>query len=203
MNQTKHQKLQALIDRLEIIYPENRKTISIDHFQKIEKRLGCSLPDDYKYCCQQLGTGCASDFIRLYCINDENIDDLKEIVKDMVRRLSRVGKKKNCLEYIELLNSALIFGCYNSDNAIFWDLRTFNIEYGSCDIYWYDIYSPDASGPILIGRNFTDFLYDFCYGQLPCSLIPGYCVDGEQKRVEYTFAYLPYFPQSEFYLKIN
>ncbi|WP_309742781.1 hypothetical protein [Chamaesiphon sp. OTE_20_metabat_361] len=88
--------------------------------------------------------------------------------------------------YIELLKSSLIFGNYNSEYVVFWDLRTYNPNDDSYDIYWYSQDVPDGDIPIKIGRDFTDFVCDFCYGQLPCQLIPEMFPEAP-RDVGYTF----------------
>jgi hypothetical protein len=181
------QKLQNLVERIEIINP-HRETISINEFQSIEKKISYELPNDYKYFCQKLGTGRASGFIDLYCMSEKAIENSYQATSDMVDRIDKslVSKEKNH-EYIKLLQKALIFASFNDDRVILWDLRTYDFKDGSYDIYWCDLYSPDLYEPIKIGRNFTDFICDFCYGQLVCSLIPDFCIDNEQMVVEYLF----------------
>jgi SMI1-KNR4 cell-wall len=205
MNKTKLEKLQFLIERLEIINPDMRETSSADQFLDIEKKINYKLPDDYKYFSQKLGSGFASQLgVNITCLDKRNINDILEVPKDMIKTIEEHRKKlrKQDAKHIELLNSALVFGGFNGDRAVLWDLRSFNTKDDSYDIYWYSKQMPDADEPIFIGRDFTNFLYNFCYGQLPCSLIPGFCVD-EPLIVEYTFAYRPYIFQSELYWSLN
>jgi hypothetical protein len=117
---------------------------------------------------------------------------LVEVAAAMIDRIgSRVSEpplpNRQDAEYIKLLQSALIFASFNSDRVMFWDLRTYDKVDDSYAIYWYDIYEPNFYQPILIGRSFTDFLIDFCYGQAACKLIPDFCLEGEPIEVEYVF----------------
>jgi hypothetical protein len=192
VTQTKLQKLQSFLARIEVVETEQREQMSLDEVQLAETKLGCKLPADYQYFCQEIGTGRASGAFDLYCMNDINIQDSVEVTADMIDRIkSRVSEPplpdRQDAEYIELLQSALIFASFNSDRVMFWDLRTYDTVDDSYDIYWYDIYEPNFYQPILIGRSFTDFLINFCYGQVACISIPDFCVAGEPMQVEYVF----------------
>ncbi len=199
MNQTKLQKLQTFLARIEVVETEQRERMSLAELQQAESKLGYRLPADYKYFCQEIGTGRASGFFDLHCMTDNNIQDNVEVTADMIDRIERglidrAGDKdpfwsdRQDAEYIKLLQSALIFASFNSDRVMFWDLRTYDTVDDSYDIYWYDIYAPDCEKPILIGRDFTEFLIKFCYGQASCSKgIPGFEVEGEPMLVEYVF----------------
>jgi hypothetical protein len=195
-------KLQSLFERIEIINPD-REIMTSDELQIIEESLGKKLPDDYKHFCQKLGTGRASILIDLYCPTEANVNNSHEATREMLEAIDRallLRNKNNRYvergdrEYIEvqneyhsLLQNALIFASFNDDRVIFWNLNSYSIEDDCYDIYWLDLYSPDATRPIHIGKSFTDFLCDFCYGQLACSLIPEFCPDGQPIDVEYVF----------------
>jgi SMI1-KNR4 cell-wall len=192
VNQTKLQKLQTFLERIEVVETEQRERMSLAELQLIEAKLGYKLPDDYKYFCQKIGTGRASSFFDLYCMNDINLQDSVEVTAAMIDRIrSRISEPplpdREDAEYIKLLQSALIFASFNSDRVMFWDLRTYDTVDDSYAIYWYDIYETNYYQPILIGRSFTDFLIDFCYGQAACASIPDFCVEGEPMQVEYVF----------------
>jgi SMI1-KNR4 cell-wall len=192
MTPTKLQQLQSFLARIEVVETEQRERMSLAELQLAETKLGCKLPADYQYFCQEIGTGRASLFCDLYCMNDINIQDSVEVTAAMIDRIkSRVSEPplpdRQDAEYIKLLQSALIFASFNSDRVMFWDLRTYDTVDDSYDIYWYDIYEPNFYQPILIGHSFTDFLIDFCYGQAACLSIPDFCVAGEPMQVEYVF----------------
>ena len=95
-------------------------------------------------------------------------------------------KTRDEASYIELLKSALIFGFHNGETAFFWDLRTYDPQDDAYDIYYYDIYESQDEQPVKIGRNFTDFICDFGYGQLSCQLMPD-IFDESPRVVEYSF----------------
>jgi hypothetical protein len=194
MSTNKIKKLKTLIEKIEIINLDLRENTSLETFLSLEIRLGYKLPDDYKYFCQELGTG-GNCLFEIYSISDRNLESLQNIGREMIRLIIENreldGRELNSeyLQYIELLESALIFGGHNGEDVFLWYLRTYKSEDDSYDIYWYSNISPDGDKPILIGRNFTDFMYKFFYGQLPCSLIPDFCVNNEPIDVRFSYAY--------------
>jgi hypothetical protein len=199
----KFQELQALVERIEII-EDDAMTIDPNYLVSLEEGLGCKLPEDYKYFYSHFGPGRASSFMDFWSLDVENN---KLWISEMI---SRFNRDANCFqgleedpdkpsnhgntEYINLLENSFIFAAFNSDRAVFWDLRTYDPEDDSYDIYWDDIYSsdfgmdePEFYRPIYLGRSFSEFLCDFCYGQSVCQLIPGFCDDDEPMEVEYMF----------------
>jgi SMI1-KNR4 cell-wall len=208
MTPTKLQQLQSFLAQIDVVETGQRERMSLAELQMAEEKLGCKLPADYQYFCQEIGTGRASVFVDLFCMTDLNIQDSVEVTADMIDRINRglidrayqadyfqtrniepptYWSDRQDAEYIKLLQSALIFAGFNSDRVMFWDLRTYDTVDDSYDIYWYDIYEPNFYQPILIGRSFTNFLINFCYGQVACLSIPDFCVAGEPMTVEYVF----------------
>ncbi len=200
MIQNKIKKLKALIERLSMLDSGLRETMSREDFIVVEDRLGYKLSDDYKYFCSQLGRSLLDNFINVYCLNNEFIDQSNEVIVEMIEKINyglkiKERDKENGSEdpypgrddgnYIELLKSSLVFAEFNGDRAIFWDLRTYKLDDDSYDIYWYSIDCPDAEQPIKIGRSFTDFICDFCYGQLACELILDFCSPEDSREVSY------------------
>jgi hypothetical protein len=198
MNSKKIEQLQSLISRLSTTTSTPRKTMSEKDLIGIENRLGCSIPKDYQYFCEMIGRSLLDRFIHLYCLDDGFVDQSNEQVEEMIGRINYgVECRSNNhgpdpypdrkdTEYIELLNSALIFADSNGEAVIFWDLRTYKSTDDSYDIYWYSLDCPDAEIPIKLGRSFTDFICDFCYGQLVCELIPNFCSKGT-REISYTY----------------
>ena len=153
-----------------------------------------------------MGSGRLYDFIDIFPVINAEIDESQATAEYMIGKIKDYTEIRGNYEsqeglewwnnrdnngYIKLLESALIFGGYNGDAIIFWDLRTYNIDDDSYDIYWYDLDMPQDLDPIKIGRNFTDFICDFCYGQLPCHFFPD-IYDESPREVEYTFYGLEY-----------
>lgn len=204
MNDTKKQQWDSLIERLTI---DNRwiKTALPKHFIALEQKLNIKFPEDYQYFCQFLGSGSPDNYLRLYCLDEDRILWGRETAEYMIERINygieqtvsmtvlkmeeegydRDGRDDN--SYIELMKSSLIFGDCNGESVMFWDLRTYNSIDDSYDIYWYSLDLPDADIPVKIGRDFTDFICDFLYGQMPCQLIPETFPDSP-REIKYTFS---------------
>jgi hypothetical protein len=191
--------IKSLIDRLEILNEEHKEVMSIEELQHTENQIGHKLPSEYKYFCQHLGSGRASGFIDFYCPTEkailEQMQTLKyakerimdEMQKPMNSHTDRDVGEWTFLEKINLLNSSLLFGMFNSEAALLWDLRSSRASDDSYDIYWYNFDTPEYDLPIKIERNFTEFLSEFCYGQLACSKIHGFCTNEKPMKVEYNF----------------
>lgn len=95
------------------------------------------------------------------------------------------SRYQNNLEYVEILKSMLVFASFN-EHIFFWDLRSYHKDDNSYDIYWHNVDEIESDGLIKICREFTDFICDFCYGQLACQLKPNFC-DESPREISYTF----------------
>jgi hypothetical protein len=198
MNNRNKLKFDSLIARLSHDY-RCTQVMSAERFKELEERLSIKIPHDYQYFCQVFGSGRLDSFIDVYCLVDNLILEGEFLTQYMIDKMNeyramRINnpeeqefyKDRDEVSYIELLKSALIFGFYNGETAFFWDLRTYDSKDDSYDIYYYEVYQSQDEKPVKIGRNFTDFICDFGYGQLPCQLMPD--IIGESPRVvEYSF----------------
>jgi SMI1 / KNR4 family (SUKH-1) len=203
MNKARCDRLDNLVKKFSINFCN--QNLSADNFIIAERELSIKIPEDYKYFCQILGSGRLDDFVDIFYIDSNRINESKATAAYMIEKINTyIGirgdyESQEGLEwwnnrdnngYIKLLESALIFGGYNGDAVIFWDLRTYDFNDDSFDIYWYDLDMPQDLDPIKIGRNFTDFICDFCYGQLPCNFPEIF--DECPRKVDYTFYGLEY-----------
>ena len=201
MNDTNKQKWNVLIAKLSV-NTECSKISSAENFMSLEQKLNIKFPEDYQYFCQVLGSGTLDDFLHIYCLNEDLVVEGQEVVEYMIEKINYGVQHRALVDstspeaaehinrddesYIKLLNSALIFGNYNGEIVFFWDRRTYNPIDDSYDIYCYSQDIPDGDIPVKLGRDFTDFICDFCYGQLPCQLIPEVFPESP-REVEYTF----------------
>jgi hypothetical protein len=196
MIEDKIQKLKEFLEHVSII-GEDLQTMSTKEFVPIEEKIGCKLPDDYKYFCQHLGSGNIGDLIDFSCINNDSLSDTNDIIKEMTNQaiygLEQIkihdgkdsSRYQDNLEYLDLLKSMLVFGSFN-EHIFFWNLRSYQKDDDSYDIYWHTVDEIESDGLIKICRKFTDFICDFCYGQLACQLNPNFC-DESPREVSYTF----------------
>ena len=202
MNDTKKQKWDNLLKLLSIDKSWS-KIASPAHFASLGQKLDIKFPEDYQYFCQVLGSGSPDNYLRLYCLDEDIISEGRDTAEYMIERINyeieeRASKTLLELEsegypldrdfnsYVELLKSSLIFGDCNSERVMFWDLRTYSSSDDSYDIYWHSQDTPEYDIPIKIGRDFTDFICDFLYGQLPCQLIPEVFPESP-RQVKYTY----------------
>lgn len=112
------------------------------------------------------------------------------MIEGMIAQIKRYPSSdlSSDLEYIDLLNSAFMFGKYGAGGSlIFWDLRTYSESDKSYDIYWADWETPECGERILIGRSFFEFVSDFCYGTKSFDLIPELMEGLTPEDIEYTF----------------
>jgi SMI1 / KNR4 family (SUKH-1) len=203
MNEIRQQKWDNLLERLSIDKSWSEIATPAD-FTALEQKFSIKFPEDYQYFCQRLGSGSPDNYIRLDCLDEHKILESRDTAEYMIEKIN-YGMQQIALmtpsemeeegydpdrrdndSYIELLKSALIFGDCNNESVMFWDLRTYSATDDSYDIYWYSLDVPDYDIPIKIGRDFTDFICDFLYGQLPCQLIPE-VFDESPRQIRYTF----------------
>ena len=139
MNSSKTQKWNSLIEILSID-SQYQRIASSDDFRYLEQKLNVKLPEDYQYFCQILGAGRLDDFLNIDCLDEERILQWRDTAEYMIGRInygvqhrasvtlaesssSSDSEDRDDESYIELLKSSLIFGDYNSEYVVFWDLR--------------------------------------------------------------------------------
>jgi SMI1 / KNR4 family (SUKH-1) len=202
MNNTKRRKWDILLERLSID-DQWRRVASLEDFVSVEQKMNIKISEDYQYFCQILGAGRLDNFLDIDCLDEEQIIHGQDTAEYMIEKINYGVQHRTSMiltelesaeyykdraddRYVELLKSSLIFGNYNDEYVVFWDLRTYNSNDDSYDIYWYSQDVPDGDIPVKIGRDFTDFICDFCYGQLASQLIPEVFPESP-RQVEYTF----------------
>jgi SMI1 / KNR4 family (SUKH-1) len=203
MNDAKKQKWNNLLKQLTIDKSWS-KVASPDYFASLGQKLDIKFPEDYQYFCQVLGSGSPDNYLRLYCLDEDIILEGRDTAEYMIERINygieQIASmtplemeeegydpdRRDDESYIELLKSSLIFGDCNSERVMFWDLRTYSSSDDSYDIYWHSQDVPEYDIPIKIGRDFTDFLCEFLYGQLPCQLIPEVFPESP-RQIKYNF----------------
>ena len=146
------------------------------------------LPPSYKECCQVFGSVAFGEYLQIRCPNlaysqfwealESSIDSaviFREIdIKD-------VGKIEN------LLDSAFVFGGSDTLLVLFWDLRTYSKD-GNYDIYL--ARGEDFDGVYLVGRDFTEFVLDFCLGTKSHEILPEY-MHPSLRSLQPTFTPIP------------
>src|SRR5262249_45288806 len=147
--------------------------------ERAERDLGFRFPTGYKEFCQVFGSGSFGDFIRIYCpcptptsydrgfqfvglsLNLEMAVDSGELTPDEDKGI--------------LLNRLLMHGYPFGDtinaDSFFWDLTSYSEADHSFDIYW--VPDGEAMSVTKVGRNFFEFVSEFCLGPKLNELLPG------------------------------
>ena len=142
---------------------------------QVEKELGFQLPAGYPEYCRVFGSGSLGqsdphpDFFRIYCpcCPPSSIDILRtghrliglKLDLDASRPSGDEEKEKTAYR---LLESGYAFGDTGRADSFMWDLTTYSEGDRSYDIYW----APDEGVEeiTLVGRDFFDFVNEFCLG---------------------------------------
>ena len=199
-------KWQTLFEEVEIIDSGFDSEIwNIDKIYEFEKNTEITLPEDYKEFCQVFGTGKFGNYVNIYCpsVNISEIYleaiklDINAIKEDVNSYLFTKNYKKGDIEFDlieELINSSFVFGDDAVSDVFFWDLRTFKSSDKSYDIYVAN--SDCCDGDIYkIGRDFYDFVYNFCLGMKCFEILPE-TMHPSHENIRYTFT-----PFNSTYLK--
>lgn len=163
-----------LLNLIEIEEPIPKEKVNCPKDCSIfEEYLGFTLPVAYQEFCHIFGTGRFGDIINLECPDWEYIkyqnDAIKNIKNDVEEAPFTNQEEKN--EYLNLLNSCFMFGSNDWICIAIWDLRTYSPIDDSYDIYWIDI-ETFGNNFFRIGRNFYEFIHDFCLGFKSYNFIP-------------------------------
>jgi hypothetical protein len=168
------EKWQYLLAELEVFEDDEGSEIwTEEKLQAFEFETGIMLPADYKTFCQVFGTGLFGEYMRIYCPNLDWSNLLLNSIKDEINNFPdpRHEKILNMTSLKKLLDSALIFGDNSTEDVVFWDLRTYDQVDKNYDIY---IANSDCfDGEVhKIGRDFYEFVRDFCLGMKSYEVLP-------------------------------
>lgn len=188
-------KWQQLVENLEIVEDETgSQLLTSEQLESIEIARNITFPIDYKEYCQLLGTGLLADGIRIFCPVEGYILSESETLRQTIARIRKFAKEYSLpvdpsrdQRVVNLLENAFPFGdMYSSTKLIVWDLRTYSASDGSYDIYYVDCDFPELEDPLLIGRDFFEFIQNFCYGERANELLPN-IFDVPFSEMDYTF----------------
>jgi hypothetical protein len=178
----------------------------------VESELKQSLPVAYKEFCQILGTGMLAEFVRIFSPTKPFIAEGKYHLDYAIQRVEEfmtnyphlqrdrtVERDQWC---IDLFKSAFVFGDYaTGEYLLLWDLRTYRQEDESYDIYWVSRDMPEIDDPILIGRDFFEFVQDFCYGTKRFESLPESMEASSLEAIPRTFHQFQYPVFTDEYLQ--
>ena len=172
-------KWQTLIKETQLIGLENSTCCSED-FERAEREIGVKFPDGYQAFCNVFGSGMFGGFVEIYCPCSLNIGNFSLPVEGLKAELlwererqaqGAPGTSDVKLDLVEtLLSNAFVFGTDPNAHEILWDLGSYQDSDQSCDIYL--IPSDDLEQTTLIGRDFYEFVRDFCLGSKAQKVLP-------------------------------
>lgn len=169
------QKWQALLMQLEA--EERLGCIGQDirteaELQRFETETSIVLPDGYKEFCQVFGTVIFGDYVTVFCpdisYSVSKINSLKFGLELQVS--NEVALDEEAIT--NLLNSSFVFGDTQKGDYILWGLKTYSDLDKSYDIYLISV--NDMDGVYQVGRNFFEFVCDFCLDIKSYQLLPKY-----------------------------
>jgi hypothetical protein len=145
---------------------------TIEELIEFEFQSGFILPTSYKEFCQVFGTVLLGKYVEIYSPYPERSNGLKASLKlDLELQISK-EVSLNVEEISTLIDSAFIFDFTPGGDCLLWDLRTYSEEDESYDIYL--VPGNEMEATYLIGRNFFEFVRDFCLGQKSHKVLPQY-----------------------------
>jgi hypothetical protein len=170
------QRLRELIAQFEDLSQEGLSTQILvqEKLQTFEVASGFLLPPDYKEFCQIIGTATLSNFVDIYIPDMERSKRIIKLLKQNLQTQIEYGEAEDLdIEFVsELIDFAFVFAHTPNAEDIIWDLRTYRKSDQSYDIYLVPAYEIEAV--YLIGRDFCDFLREFCFGELAFDLLPSF-----------------------------
>ncbi len=162
---------QHLMANIEVLYPENLNPATEEELLAFEVESEIILPDSFKAFCQVFGSGAFCEMIGIDCppstyFSQERIGHLQQAL----RSLREADPRRFNSDFAEnLLDRALVFGSNSRQESFFWDLQTYSSNDLSYDIYSVRINSPNT---YLVGREFTEFITEFCLGDKAFRILP-------------------------------
>ncbi len=131
---------------------------------EFESQVGILLPSQYKEFCQTFGSGMfAKTEFYIDCPSIEKLDILLMSDTEMIGACKNAYKNYGSpVRIMELLDSAYVFGSGQGYVLFFFDLKTYNEEDESYDIWGVGEPSSRDLAIYNLGRNFYQFIYDIC-----------------------------------------
>ena len=161
------EKWQNLLAQLEILENKGWGIWSEERLLAFEAKTGITLPADYKDFFQVFGKGMFGNYCRISLPNNSRTEMLLTEIDELYDSVASPTMDKISLE--NLVTNSLIFGNTVHSHLIFWDLRTYSERDRSYDIYFGDIIYADIHQ---VGRNFFEFVRDFCLGMKSYEVLP-------------------------------
>lgn len=154
-------KWHILKNQIEVVYNTDKKMniVTNNQIELFEKKTNLTLPSEYKEYCQVFGSG---EFgITLFRIHKPDCFDVESQLISMQDQINACVNYANFTDdQKQLFKSAYVFGQGSDYTFFIFDLKTYNSEDKSANIYGI---SEDET-IYFIGRSFFEFVRDVCIG---------------------------------------
>ena len=157
---------------------------------ELERELGFKFPRGYKEFCNVFGSGELAGFIRIYCFcfrsGQQGILDLTRLLQNQLGLLALKSELRSEMNRLRkghpgadpekltllqrVLSEAFIFGDDPNAQTYLWDLGSYDESDQSCDIYL--VPTDDLDRTTKLGRDFFEFVNDFCLGSRARKVLP-------------------------------
>jgi len=184
-----HERWRSLINRVHVVGAK-RSVCDAAGIARLESAFGLTLPVGYREFCDVFGSGELSGFIRIFCLclDEDSVDNanflrttqeclgldaLETELKWEIEHSERghpAADRAQLLLFKEVLINAFCFGNDPNANIYLWDLKSYSESDQSCDIYL--VPSDDLGKTTLLGRDFFEFIQDFCLGSQASKILP-------------------------------
>lgn len=164
------QRWQNLFKQIEVIDRGEAPTSSEAELLEFEAKTGIILPFGYKEFCQVFGSGMFGHFVGI--AGEPSMELSREFIGYLKSALNSLKESESHLDtepLEDLLDSALIFGGTSRQEHFLWDLRSYRESDQSYDIYLVRLNSERF---YLVGRDFVEFVRDFCLGMKVFEVLP-------------------------------
>ena len=130
------------------------------YLSKLEQDNQFKFPEDYKFFCNQFGTGEFNDGNMTIIAPFIGLDHEQALI--IQRQIKIYPNKNNDYDrwILRLINESIFFAIDGASNYYFWDMNTYKKSDDSYDIY--TLTMDDFEDIVKIGRSFSSFLNDFC-----------------------------------------
>ena len=164
--------LEDFVSQQGLVWPKGcLPNLTESQLKDFESQTGLILPQGYREFCQVFGAG-KFGLERSFFIDNPDIDDIEaqlgsnqcilEACKGNLEAYKGNYYSSRSNEIDELLDNAYLFGGGSGLVAFVFDLRTYNEQDSSYDIYGINC---DSDFVCYLGRDFFEFVRDICIGE--------------------------------------
>ncbi len=146
--------------------------LTANKIQEFDYELNIILPVSYINFLEVFGQGFLGESVRIHWPSRNLSKTLIGFHKEILTYRGNGNSyftEEEAQPNLELLENSFAFGDTDTEELIVWDLRTYNLQDDSYDIYWIPFESHKS---YKIGRSFYDFVTKFCFGDQMLEKLP-------------------------------